>query len=102
MTLTSINTRLADDKFSEHARWVGIALANSAVLESELEFLYSQVLGLDWLQSKIAFYAIQSHIARINTISSAIHEFFPDTEVETEWKNLLPSIKNANKKRIQG
>jgi hypothetical protein len=95
----SVASRLADDTFSEHARWIGIIVANGTILESELEGVYGAILGLGYHESKIAYYAIQNWVTRRDTISASITHFYPDTEIEKQWKALLDDLKSAYRMR---
>lgn len=95
----AIVSRLADDKFSTEARWVGVIVANGAIFESELEGVYSAVLRLGYKESKFAFNAIQNFKSRRDTITSAIKHFYSGTEIERAWTETLSTIKKANEIR---
>ena len=95
----SIYSRLREDKFQEHARWIAIIVAEWAVLESELEGVYGAVLNLEYHRSKIAFYAVQSHPAKRDIISAAIEELFHGTAIEKMWKDLQNDLRSASKIR---
>ncbi|MBC8288039.1 MAG: hypothetical protein H8E42_11255 [Nitrospinae bacterium] len=94
-----IFSRLNDQGFSEHARWIGIIIGNGALLESELELLYSQVFKLEYHRSKILFYSMQHTLSERKAISAGIKEFFPDTEILSAWNAIQNSLEMAINKR---
>lgn len=90
-------SRLADDHFSEHARLVGIIAAQSAVLEAEIEMLFSIFIGARYNQAKIIYYAMVSLQPRLNIIQGLISDNYSgDEEVCKAWNALRRKIDRVN------
>ncbi|UPT63915.1 MAG: hypothetical protein M0D54_05055 [Hyphomonadaceae bacterium JAD_PAG50586_4] len=95
----SLHSALQDEKFCEHARWIAIVIATWQRIETQLSILYALLLKLEYRHSLIAWHAIQNHRTRIQTISSALHEFVRDEKILEAWKDIQPDIKKAKSLR---
>lgn len=86
-------SRLADSQFSEHARLIGVIAAQGAVLEAEIELLFSTLISARCNQAKIIYYAMISLPPRLNIIQSLISDNFSgDEEIGKTWKDLRCNI----------
>jgi len=93
-------SRLADDQFSEQAKLIGIITAQGAVLEAEIETLFSILIGARYNQAKIIYYAMMSLPPRLNIIQSLISDNYSgNEELKNSWKVLRRSIDSATGER---
>lgn len=92
-------TALQDERYLEHATWVGIIISLWTQVEQELSFIYGGLLGLDHTRSQIAFYAIQNHHTKRNIISAVIAEHHAGTELETRWSDVQERIRRCYRQR---
>lgn len=99
MPSLSVTSRLADEKYADHARWIGVIIANWSILESELEGIYRVVLGLDYDRSKINFYAIQNWVTKRDIISATLEHLYPATSILKDWKDVQSELKKATEMR---
>lgn len=93
-------SRLADEQFSEQAKIIGIITAQGAMLEAEIEMLFSILIGARYNQAKIIYYAMMSLPPRLNIIQSLIFDNYSDNkELKKSWKVLRTSIESATGER---
>ena len=89
-------SRLADDQFSEQAKLIGIITAQGAVLEAEIEMLFSILIGARYNQAKIIYYAIMSLPSRLNIIQNLISDNYSgNEELKKSWNILRRSLDSA-------
>ena len=90
---------IEDPLYAEHARAIGIVVAQYTLLETHLVKLFAVIEGMDEKRAKIAFHAILSNPTRMNIIEATLMELWTDSAVKARWSSIKRRIKNASDRR---